>query len=142
MELIYILLLHLVADFWLQDRETAKKKSHKLSFLAKHIAMNYTVFCIGMSLFLITRNDPLTIYPKLFIFCFLNALSHGIIDWHIWKIYRIWTVFRNPEVTIETLKKNWQYWEDNNFWLTMGIDQFLHTATIVGLYNWLLLFPV
>lgn len=131
--MIYILFLHLVADFWFQDRETAKKKSENFMFLAKHIAIVYSVFCVGMLAFIYFKGDLLTTYPKLFIFCAVNAILHGVIDWNIWKLYKLWTRWRNPDVT-----HGYAYWEDSNFYLTIGVDQFLHTSILVLLYNFLL----
>ena len=84
-------------------------------------------------------------------FSLLNALIHGVIDWNIWKLYK-YTVYRRLltrvisegaredqyEAGIASHAKVWKYYEDSKFYDTIGIDQFLHAATIVLLAGALL----
>lgn len=73
------------------------------------------------------------------LFLLINSVSHGIIDWFIWKGYKRLVGRRevksmtSNDVTVEDFK----YWEDSKFYSTIGLDQLLHTAVIVSLYFWL-----
>ena len=128
MTICYLLLLHFIADFILQSRAMGQKKSEHFKWLLGHVAIQFAVFAVGG---LFVFDNPLP-------FAFLNAFIHGVIDWHIWKLYKysVWKR-RDPELfgTIDDLKKHWKYWEDHWFYTTIGFDQFLHGATIVLLYG-------
>lgn len=142
MLLIWLMVLHFVADFILQSREMGKKKSSELKWLAYHLAIQFTVFClVGWK------------------FALANALIHGVIDWHIWKGYKIIAHYRlmrradlsswmngNLNIPHEVrraekygeLLKDFQYWEDHWFYTTIGFDQLLHMSTLVILAHYLL----
>jgi len=128
--LCYLLLLHFVADFLLQSRQMGQRKSEQVKWLVGHLAIQFAVFLVGG---LLVFDNPL-------LFALLNTIIHGAIDWNIWKAYK-WTVWkrRDPKLfgTIDDLKKHWKYWEDHLFYTTIGLDQMLHTATIILLYGWL-----
>lgn len=137
MELVYLLLLHFVADFLLQNREMGQKKSEDFKWLFYHISIQFIIFAVGG--FLVFENP--------FPFAILNALVHGLIDWNIWKLYKMSVYVRTTEEREEHkgsledwmkhLKSTWKYWEDHWFYATIGFDQLLHTITIVLLYGWL-----
>lgn len=130
---IWLLFLHLIADFVLQPRSMGTKKSEDYAYLALHIGIQYIIFVAGLSLFMDTGTAV--------IFSLSNALIHGVIDWNIWKLYKlsVWKRHRSDieSIGLEEFKKTWKYWEDYWFYLTIGVDQFLHGATIVGLYVYL-----
>jgi hypothetical protein len=122
--LIYLFVLHFIADFLLQSREMGKKKSVEFNWLAKHLAIQFAIFLVGLSIF----NVECTVE-----FAGLNAIIHGIIDWNIWKLYKVSVYLRDKTATPET----WKYWDDHWFYATIGLDQLLHAITLIGLYQWL-----
>ena len=75
---IYLFFLHFVADFLLQSRKMVKEKSKKVTFLIQHCSIQLIVFFLGL----------LPIYGSQAIeFAAQNAAIHGVIDWHIWRLY-------------------------------------------------------
>jgi hypothetical protein len=131
----YLLFLHFVADFYLQDRETARKKSLELRWLAKHMAVLYTVFQLGTFLMLAARGALLPHYLATIGFSTANAVVHGVIDWYIWHVYRVSVILRYPGVSF----RDFTWWEDHGFYFTIGFDQLLHALTLCSLYS---LFPM
>ena len=112
----YLLLLtHLLADFLLQSRTMGKKKSEDVRWLAAHLGIQTACFL-----------------PFGILFSLSNATVHGLIDWNIWKLYKL-TVARRyfdgmgpaPEASSQ-----FKYWEDHLFYTTIGIDQMLHIGTL------------
>ena len=116
----YYLFLHFLADFILQPREMGRKKSKDSRYLLAHIAIIFSVFLVG------------TLSWK---FALANALIHMIIDSVIWKCYAstVWKrrhkLFKNA--TKDDLERKFKFWEDHWFYATIGLDQFLHGATIL-----------
>lgn len=148
--LIWCMVLHFIADFLLQSREMGQKKSSELSWLLKHLAIQTGIIFIGLAPFV-----GLIIALK---FALLNSVVHGVIDWNVWKFYKLSAHKRIiKEIRAEYLKKfgeptwlddqsiievgapemykekvtNWKYWEDHWFYTTIGFDQLLHTATLI-----------
>ncbi len=66
-------------------------------------------------------------------------MLHAIIDASMWRLYAasVWARRANPIITREQLKSTWRYWDDHYFYLTIGVDQFLHYVTIVGVYGFI-----
>lgn len=154
--LLIALLAHFVADFLLQSRQMGKQKSEKIKILLEHVAIN-----IGVTAFFLL---PFVGLEKAVIFSFLNGLFHGIIDWNVWRFYKA-SVFKRIKEEAQVLAKkkhltlvgkskeqvymdkvgilmearsNFKFWEDHWFYVTIGLDQFLHTITIVILWKvWL-----
>lgn len=156
--LILLMVLHFIADFLLQSRQMGQKKSEQFKWLVAHLSIQFAVFFVGilsylciyakvyLMNFLNNPPGPGTPYEYIlsfaifsFQFSILNTLIHGIIDWNIWKLYKVSVAFRNKDKSVEELKKTFQYWNDHLFYTTIGFDQLLHTATIVALYSWLVL---
>lgn len=123
--------LHFVADFLLQSRKMGKEKSKKVNFLIQHCSIQLAIFFIGL----------LPIYGLQSIeFAALNAIIHGVIDWHIWRLYMVSVLWRKTDSKVpwkerpKLISKRFPYWEDHYFYLTIGLDQFLHMTTLVGLW--------
>lgn len=148
--------LHFVADFICQSREMGQKKSTHLEWLAKHLLIQFFWFAGG----LIFQLGPITAIK----FALFNTLIHGIIDWNIWKAYKLSAYKRiikeirkeyrekfgedtwsDDESLVQVIAKdsyqekvkNWKYYEDHWFYTTIGFDQLLHAITIIVLYGWL-----
>ena len=141
--LVYCLFLHLVADFFLQSREMGTKKSSEFAWLAMHLAIQFLMFQVGLGFIV-----GFGVATK---FALLNALIHGVIDWNIWKLYKYSAYVRladqarqegcrkdQIEDRVKELSKGWKYYEDHLFYSTIGVDQFLHAATLVLLFGALL----
>ncbi|NVM46737.1 MAG: DUF3307 domain-containing protein [Candidatus Lokiarchaeota archaeon] len=110
MKILLALLVHFVADFILQSREMGQKKSSSIKWLSLHISIIFICFLpFGLE------------------FALYNALIHAIIDGSIWNLYKYSVYKRDKTATKET----WKYYEDHWFYTTIGLDQFLHAATIV-----------
>lgn len=140
--LISMFVLHFIADFLLQSREMGTKKSSEVYWLAKHLAIQWTVFAVCLLPWL---------HEKAIYFATLNALIHGLIDWNVWKLYKFsayvrimkivtkkhgtWTQPPEEDVNIKAEIVAWKYWEDHVFYSTIGFDQMLHAITIIYLYG-------
>lgn len=112
--LAWCLLLHFVSDFVMQSRWIAENKSTDWRALGTHMGHIWLVFLVG------TFSLPLASS---------YALIHGLQDRFIWRGYK-W-LRRNEQVT------TFQYWKDDLFWQTVGLDQLLHALTLIGLASWL-----
>jgi hypothetical protein len=121
-----LLVTHFIADFVFQSRDMGKKKSSEPIWLFKHLAIQFSAFLIALILFT----------PWALPFALLNAAIHGIIDWHIWRFYKLYAykaIAKNPQHPLLTGNpaEPWKYQEDHWFWVTVGFDQLLHALTLV-----------
>lgn len=125
MFVVYLFLLHFLADFILQPREMGRKKSSHMGYLSAHIAIQILVFFLGLWYFVG--------WPFALIFAVLNGLLHGVVDAFIWKGYAwsVWLRRKDKSMTEKDLKLTWKYWDDHWFYVTIGLDQFLHMSTII-----------
>jgi len=168
--LMSLMICHFVADFLLQSREMGKKKSSEWRWLLKHMGIQWAVFMLVVPLIVAAKictigeaqypefmGSP-EFFPKFLLplclivgamFSTVNTLVHGLIDWNIWKLYKISAYMRIKKEAeegnfglawIAESGKNWQYWEDHWFYTTIGFDQLLHAATIIAVASWLQLF--
>ena len=118
-----LLVLHFLADFLLQPREMATKKSIDPHWLFAHLVIQFGVFCVvGWK------------------FALANAAIHGVIDWNIWRLYKLSVAKRFPEFNWKDPKQasTYDYWNDSWFYHTIGLDQLLHGLTLVLLAGALL----
>ena len=112
--MITLFVLHFISDFVFQTREMGKKKSEELSFLFAHLFFIFLLFLPFTSLKFST----------------LNCAIHGIIDWHIWKVYKAFVIERikNDQdhdlleevdpFNMKPMKERWQYWKDEWFYIS------------------------
>lgn len=126
MILIWALFLHFIADFVLQPRDMAKNKTSDLKILRNHIFRIISIIGLGLL--------PFLTLDKVMILTLVNGLIHGVIDWNIWKIYKHFAYKRASKLA---LPETFAYWDDVWFYCTIGLDQFLHAATLVALFYWL-----
>jgi len=133
-----LLVLHYIADFLLQPREMGQKKSSEPKWLLAHLAIQFAIFAPFTSAW----------------FALANCAVHGVIDWYIWRGYKLtayyrirkdviakygsWTQPPEEDVNIKAGIASWQYWTDKIFYDTIGFDQLLHGLTLVTLAGWLL----
>lgn len=121
--LLLMVLTHFVSDFLLQSRKMGEGKSTDWTLWGQHVAIILVCFL-----------------PFGWKFAAINAIIHGLIDRNIWNLYK-WSVklrIAKHDVKQESLfdqNGNWQYYKDHLFYSTIGLDQFLHTSTIVLLWE-------
>lgn len=125
MLIIYIFFLHFIADFVLQPREMAKNKSSDMTWLFGHIVIQVLTFWIGLY--------PFIGFLFAGVFAIVNGIIHAFIDGFIWKGYGllVWLRNRKSGFNVQQLKQNRRFWEDHWFYVFIGLDQFLHVATLV-----------
>lgn len=151
--IVYLLILHFVADFLFQSREMGKKKSEEPIWLIRHLFIQWFTFLIGLA-FVVGPVGAI-------VFAAVNAIVHGVIDWNIWRLYKLSVKKRlikngrenveysssaeydmatggSEEEFLRIAGRNWKYWEDHYFYTTIGFDQLLHSATLVLLAGALL----
>lgn len=122
-----LLATHFVADFVLQSRDMGKKKSSEPSYLAAHLLIQFMAFLLVVAF----------ISPGMAVwFSFANAAIHGVIDWNLWRLYKLYAytvIKKNPQHPLLTGNpaEPWKYWEDHWFYTTIGFDQLLHGLTLV-----------
>lgn len=129
----FMLFAHWVADSLLQTREMGRTKSEKISVLLKHVAIQAVVVALVAASTGYKRWAELALY---------NAIIHGIIDWFIWRGYKISVFYRVKKVNYEhkyyPIKDGgnvWMYWEDDAFYKVIMFDQFLHGITLWLLWS-------
>ena len=120
--LMILFLCHFVADFLMQPRWMAELKSSRFAVLSLHCIAQW-----ALPLFVL-----MPFYPEVAMYVTAtNAIIHGVIDWNIWKLYKLSVKWRSDEPDMEKLKANWKYWEDHWFYATIGLDQLLHSLTLI-----------
>lgn len=143
MLLIYMMVIHFIADFLLQSREMGKNKSTKFTVLLQHIGIQFAMFLILLM--------PFVGFKFAYAFALFNAIIHGVIDWNIWRLYKLSVLKRlyddegndyipnvsktGPNHSLMSDSKVWQYQEDHWFYATIGLDQLLHAITIIALFG-------
>lgn len=123
LQMITLMLAHGIFDWLLQDRETAKRKSSSFKFLLGHLFLIYNGLLLWGGLF-----GSLGFYNSL-TFALFNTVLHGIIDWNLWKLYKLSVVRRFKDAD-----NSFQYWEDSWFYNFIALDQLLHGICYIGLY--------
>lgn len=130
-----VFLLHYLADWILQSPKMGREKSSKFKVLCTHILIIFITLFLGTLYFL---NPLQALYLSL-----INALTHAIIDWNIWRLYRITVYLRHrkeikdmgKDRAIAYLQRHWKYWLDPVFGHFLGFDQLLHFIILYLLYN-------
>ena len=110
---VYILLIHWICDFILQNDEMAKGKSQSMYWLTSHIwRYSWTLFVLSLPFVLSTS------IMNIVLFTIINGGSHCIIDYftsrrtsYLWKQQRV-----------------------HDFFVCIGFDQFLHVAILYITY--------
>lgn len=123
----YLLLLHFIGDFLLQNREIAENKSKNFEVMGNHILRIYTVFLFGLWL-------PFSIpYPNLIGFILSYCLLHFLQDTFIWRSFKWFKMRPTKDNKSPFPSGEYRYWEDSSFYATIGFDQMLHVATLIFL---------
>jgi hypothetical protein len=121
--IILLLFLHLISDFVLQSRNMGRKKGKNLYWLTSHVF----VYSLSLSFFwfLITKSLNISFYEA-FMFFFLVFLTHFITDYFTSKFSGMF--YLRLKQSKNTKTQNLYEWL---FWLTIGVDQFIHIASLI-----------
>ena len=125
----------------MQSREMGQKKSSEFRWLLKHLTIQWLFFAFGLVYFV----GPIVAIA----FATLNALVHGVIDWYIWRGYKLYVwkklvkkyedKYPDRKLAAPNYAKaeamSYPYWEDHLFYSTIGLDQLLHCLTIIALFG-------
>ena len=109
--IIIILLMHVIADFFLQGSKLSKLKALKLPYLFEHVGI-YTAFFAVLSPLLL----GLTIVQGL-IFSLINGVFHFVIDYFTGKYKTLY---------FET--------NESRYLATVGLDHTLHLVILIVSY--------
>jgi len=111
--IILILLVHCVADFWFQTPWMAANKSKDPLALLAHVA-TYMFF--------------LTVF----------AVWHWSVAWLWWALVNGALHMFTDSITSRITSHNWNGGKPTKtFWNTIGVDQFIHAATLILTYEWM-----
>lgn len=161
--LIALLTVEYIADFILQSREIATKKSESLDYLQSHVLIIIGALYVPAAIILCISWGGLHGLIGAAFFSVINGVLHGLCDWNIWKGYK-YLVHRRFTKEIEERRKDVKYdgrpqWskkdlkffydekirifktfkhyaEDPWFYNTIGLDRLIHVSTIILLYFW------
>lgn len=112
--LIFILFSHFFSDFYLQSPWMAQNKSENFIALFLHVFVYIVGILCGVSLFNL-------FYPLIFdtrqllVFLIFNFSGHFIVDMFTSKINKYF----------------WEKQDYRSFFIGIGLDQFLHGATLI-----------
>jgi hypothetical protein len=111
--------LHFIGDFVLQSHWMASNKSKNVKALMAHVGIYACVIAVLPTIMLVLQ--MISCFSWL-VFVVLNLVIHFIIDFTTSKITsKLW------------MKQSW-----HNFFVVVGLDQFLHALTLVTTLAWLL----
>ena len=111
--IIYLLLLHWIADFVCQTDKMANNKSKNFGFLVLHTFVYSVVMCVGSLLILIPF--------QILLFGIGLFFLHGTIDF----------------ITSKINKRLWDLKKIHWFFVSIGFDQWLHAIQIIILYYYI-----
>lgn len=95
----YAFMLHFVADWALQSKEMGREKSNKFSVLLQHAGVHLVVFFFGALIFL----NP----AQALMFSAANAAVHAIIDWYLWRLYKLSVYHRRDKLIPQEKYEEW-----------------------------------
>lgn len=112
--ILWIIVLHFIADWWLQTQWQAANKSKNCAALTAHVA-TYT-----------------------FILC-TPAAAWWSLAWLWWALLNGVLHFITDAVTSRITARHWNAGiPDKLFWNTIGTDQCIHMVTLIGTYWWMI----
>lgn len=119
---IYILLVHWVADFLLQTRHMATRKSESNYYLSLHVTIySFTTIMLWVLFFLIigTHMTTFTVFLSLAV----TFVTHWLTDY----------------VTSRQTSKLFKAKKEKEFFNMIGLDQWIHALTLFLTYNYIIL---
>lgn len=106
--ILYVLIIHWIADFGLQTSKQAENKSHNFLTLVNHV----TEYTLVLSLSSIIFMKNLEVFGEFFA---INFIAHLVTDFITSKI--------NAHL--------WKKGDIHNFFVSVGFDQLIHQLTLV-----------
>ena len=113
LQIILLLFLHWLGDFAFQTDAMATKKSKSVKWLTIHVSAYSGVLLVGGQL-LFPWYQGIT-------YTLINALLHGVTDFFTSKVTAYYYEIGNQRL----------------FFTSIGFDQFIHGATLVGTFYYL-----
>lgn len=113
-----IFIAHFIADFMCQTDEMAKGKSSSWSWLTMHITAYSLVIVIPV--FLLFAYFEID-FKYAFVYVAINAVAHFITD----ALTSRWTTYL------------WKKEDRHNFFVVIGLDQLIHTLTLLFAFTWM-----
>lgn len=111
---LYIILIHNIADFWLQTKEQAMNKSHDITKLLDHtVHYSYLMLALCIPIF----NDVW----DLIIFIIFTFIIHTITDFNTSKLSKKYY-------------DDGKYYGVPGFWFIISVDQILHYIQLLLIY--------
>ena len=114
--ILFIMLIHFLADFGLQTHEQSQKKSTDNKFLSYHVGVYSLIW------FLALCGYPGLEFKGIMEFTLITFISHFVTDW----------------ITSRIGKPFWKNGDFHNGFVVVGFDQLLHYTQL--LLTWKLLF--
>lgn len=109
--LIFVLFAHWASDFVLQSDKMAVNKSKSLKWLGIHIL----TYSFGMLAFMLTASLLMHYtLSSVFLYVFVNAIAH----------------FGTDAITSRMTSNLYAKGDRHNFFVVIGLDQLIHTATL------------
>lgn len=145
--ILWILFLHLVADFVLQDRATARAKSYDTAVLTSHCVYYFMVLFVGTWIGLMFRDalalgqvDIRALRNASLAYAGINAGLHFATDAVSSRLSKMfWETAQ--EITTSRLESNsWMRTRDRFEWLAflvIGADQYVHQFCLIFLATYL-----
>jgi hypothetical protein len=116
--IVTILLVHFVADFVVQTRWQAENKSKDWGALVSHVG-TYWAFLHLFAAFAPSNTSP---WYASFVWAVVNGVLH----------------FATDAITSRQTAKRWNDGKPTKgFWVWIGFDQFIHAATLIVTWAWI-----
>lgn len=120
-----IVVCHFAGDWLLQSPKMAANKGSSLAVLAAHLCLLSLPFALLL---------PIGMWWIVAV----NAVTHGLIDWYIYKPYRLWATKRHglsDPAAAERFRASNSHANDRFFWATIAVDQCLHLCVAFALFG-------
>lgn len=119
-EIFSIILIHFIADFWLQTEQQGLNKSKNISYLVNHTYI-YSLcwFIVGAIYAMI--NSETYIEWTVTLFVLTTFICHTATD------------YITSRITAKRYKSN-HFYGINGFWFWISVDQFLHFLQLFSTY--------
>lgn len=122
-DVIMLLGLHWFADFVLQSDRVAKGKSKSFHVLSEHALIYSTAMTMGISLILYVVHGVvgLDLLYRANVFFFVTVVAHWVTD----------------AITSRINSALWQRGDVHNFFVSVGMDQYLHQLQLLATWMFL-----
>lgn len=116
------IVLHTIADWFIQTRWQAENKSTSYKALAAHILTYYAFGGFGW-LFILVAAGMSALAPQVVTWWFINSLAHAVTDWVTSRVGK--RVYAKEQTK-------------QHIWKVIGTDQAIHLLTFLYTASWML----